>query len=172
MLLVLVGLSGSGKSFVASILHKEFGFEWIRSDKIRKEMVGLEPTKKVKVSFSEGIYAEDWTKKVYERMLEVAEEKLMQGKSVVLDATFLKKWQRDMVLKKFPKAVFVWITADEEEIIKRLNSRKDISDADVEIYLRQKEVFEPPEEAFILDTTKNSGYIRERLKEILERSHS
>jgi len=172
MLLVLVGLSGSGKSFVASILHKEFGFEWIRSDKIRKEMAGIELTKKVKVGFSQGIYTEEWTKKVYERMLEIAEEKLKKGKKVVLDATFLKEWQRQMVIKKFPNAVLIWITASEEEILKRLNSREDISDADVDVYLKQKEIFEPPQEAFILDTTKNSGYIRERLKEILERSHS
>ena len=172
MIVALIGLSGSGKSFVANILHKEFGFEWIRSDQIRKEMAGIEPTEKVRVGFLEGIYSEDWTRKVYERMLEIAEEKLKEGKSVVLDATFLKGWQREMVLKKFPKAVFIWITADEEEIIKRLETREDISDATLEVYLKQKEIFEPPVGAFVLDTTENHGKIMEKLKEILKEARS
>jgi hypothetical protein len=80
VIVVLIGLSGSGKSFVANILHREFGFEWIRSDQIRKEMAGIEPTQKVKVGFSEGIYSEEWTRRVYERMLDLAEEKLKEGK--------------------------------------------------------------------------------------------
>jgi len=62
VIVVLIGLSGSGKSFVANILHREFGFEWIRSDQIRKEMAGIEPTQRVKVGFSEGIYSEEWTR--------------------------------------------------------------------------------------------------------------
>jgi gluconokinase len=95
VIVVLIGLSGSGKSFVANILHREFGFEWIRSDQIRKEMAGIEPTQKVKVGFSEGIYSEEWTRRVYERMLDLAEEKLKEGKNVVLDATFLRAWQRE-----------------------------------------------------------------------------
>jgi predicted kinase len=36
---------------VANILHREFGFEWIRSDKIRKEMASIEPTQRVRWVF-------------------------------------------------------------------------------------------------------------------------
>lgn len=167
MIVVLIGLSGSGKSFVANILHREFGFEWIRSDQIRKEMAGIEPTQKVKVGFSEGIYSEEWTKRVYERMLDLAEEKLKEGKKVVLDATFLRAWQRERVKERFPSAVLIWVVAKEEEIIKRLSSRQDISDAGVETYLRQKEIFEPPEGVPTLDTSENGHKVKERLKELL-----
>ncbi len=167
MIVVLIGLSGSGKSFVANILHREFGFEWIRSDQIRKEMAGIEPTQKVKVGFSEGIYSEEWTRRVYERMLDLAEEKLKEGKKVVLDATFLKAWQRDKVKERFPSAVFIWVIAKEEEVIKRLSSRQDISDAGVEIYLRQKEIFEPPEGVPTLDTSEDEHKVKEKLKELL-----
>jgi len=167
VIVVLIGLSGSGKSFVANILHREFGFEWIRSDQIRKEMAGIEPTQKVKVGFSEGIYSEEWTKRVYERMLDLAEEKLKEGKKVVLDATFLKAWQRRKVKERFPSAVFIWVVAKEEEIIKRLSLRQDISDAGVETYLRQKEIFEPPEGVPTLDTSENEPEVKEKLKELL-----
>lgn len=167
MIVVLIGLSGSGKSFVANILHREFGFEWIRSDLIRKEMAGIKPTQKVKVGFSEGIYSEEWTRRVYERMIDLAEEKLKEGKNVVLDATFLKAWQREKVKERFPSAVFIWVIAKEEEILKRLSSRQDISDAGVETYLRQKEIFEPPEGVPTLDTSENEHKVKEKLKELL-----
>jgi gluconokinase len=167
VIVVLIGLSGSGKSFVANILHREFGFEWIRSDQIRKEMAGIEPTQKVKVGFSEGIYSEEWTRRVYERMLDLAGEKLKEGKNVVLDATFLRAWQRERVKERFPSAVFIWVIAKEEEIIKRLSSRQDISDAGVETYLRQKEVFEPPGGVPTLDTSGNEHKVKEKLKELL-----
>ncbi|MFZ8863030.1 MAG: AAA family ATPase [Thermocrinis sp.] len=167
MIVVLIGLSGSGKSFVANILHREFGFEWIRSDQIRKEMAGIEPTQRVKVGFSEGIYSEEWTRRVYERMLDLAEEKLREGKKVVLDATFLKAWQREKVKERFPSAIFIWVIAKEEEIIKRLSSRQDISDAGVETYLRQKEIFEPPEGVPTLDTSEKEHKVKEKLKELL-----
>jgi gluconokinase len=167
VIVVLIGLSGSGKSFVANILHREFGFEWIRSDQIRKEMAGIEPTQRVKVGFSEGIYSEDWTKRVYERMLDLAEEKLKEGKNVVLDATFLRAWQRERVKERFPSAVFIWVVAKEEEVLKRLSSRQAISDAGVETYLRQKEVFEPPEGVPTLDTSENGHKVKEKLRELL-----
>ncbi len=167
MIVVLIGLSGSGKSFVANILHREFGFEWIRSDQIRKEMAGIEPTQRVKVGFSEGIYSEDWTKRVYERMLALAEEKLKEGKKVVLDATFLRAGQRERVKERFPSAVFIWVVAKEEEVLKRLSSRQDISDAGVETYLRQKEIFEPPEGVPTLDTSEKEHKVKEKLRELL-----
>ncbi len=167
MIVVLIGLSGSGKSFVARILHQEFGFEWIRSDQIRKEMAGIEPTQRAMVGFLEGIYSEEWTQKVYERMLDLAEEKLREGKRVVLDATFLKVWQREKVKERFPSATFIWVVAKEEEILKRLSSRQDISDATIDTYLRQKAVFEPPEGAFTLDTTEDGQKVKEVLRKLL-----
>ncbi|MFZ8862231.1 MAG: AAA family ATPase, partial [Thermocrinis sp.] len=137
------------------------------SDQIRKEMAGIEPTQKVKVGFSEGIYSEEWTRRVYERMLDLAEEKLKEGKNVVLDATFLEAWQREKVKERFPSAVFIWVIAKEEEIIKRLSSRQDISDAGVETYLRQKKIFEPPEGVPTLDTSENEHKVKEKLRELL-----
>jgi gluconokinase len=130
-------------------------------------MAGIEPTQKVKVGFSEGIYSEEWTRRVYERMLDLAEEKLKEGKNVVLDATFLEAWQREKVKERFPSAVFIWVIAKEEEIIKRLSSRQDISDAGVETYLRQKKIFEPPEGVPTLDTSENEHKVKEKLRELL-----
>ncbi len=162
-----MGLSGSGKSFVARILHEEFGFEWIRSDAIRKELAGVR--EHIKVGFGEGIYSEDWTKRVYEEMINRARVLKDAGKHVVIDATFLKKWQRDMVKKELGDVLFLMTVADEEEIKKRLSQREDISDADWNIYLRQKEVFEPPEDTITINTQKDREEIKAELWKILQR---
>ncbi|MFN7064756.1 MAG: AAA family ATPase [Aquificaceae bacterium] len=165
MIVVLMGLSGSGKSLLASLLHKEFGFEWIRSDLIRKEMAELKPEQRLKLPYGEGIYSKDWTKRVYEEMLRRAKEK---AKNVVLDATFLEDWQRDMVKEAFPEALFLLAQAEEEEIIRRLKSRQDISDADLEVYLRQKERFTPPSYAIPINTQRSLEELKAVLREILQ----
>lgn len=93
MIVVVMGLSGSGKSFLASLLHEEFGFEWIRSDQVRKELAGIEASQRVKVPYGEGIYSQEWTQRVYKEMVRRAKEKAEEGKDVVLDATFLEEWK-------------------------------------------------------------------------------
>ncbi len=166
---VVFGLSGSGKSFIADILYRDFGYEWLRSDAIRKEMMGIAPEESASADFGKGIYTEDITKKVYKRMLDRAQELIKKGKRVVLDATFLRSYQRKMALERFPDALFLLIDAPEEEIRRRLNRRKDISDADYSIYLKQKEVFEPPKEVdFIrIDNTKSRTELRKLLESVL-----
>ncbi len=164
---VIFGLSGSGKSFLARILSEEMGYEWIRSDVIRKELAGITPEKSAKAGFGKGIYTEEMTRKVYEEMVRRAEELLREGKRVVLDATFLRRWQRELVRKKLGEPLFILATAGEEEIKKRLSARVDVSDADFGIYLKQKEVFEPPEgEDYVELNTERSG---EELSSILKK---
>ncbi|MCX8163873.1 MAG: AAA family ATPase [Aquificaceae bacterium] len=167
MIVVLMGLSGSGKSFLADILHEEFGFEWLRSDKLRKEMAGMEAGEKLKVGYGEGIYKPEWTKKVYEELLRRAEIVVKEKRDVVIDATFLEEWQRRMVKERFPKALFLLAWAEEEEILRRLRERKDISDADVEIYKKQKIKFKPPDYAIPINTQKNREELKAVLKELL-----
>lgn len=167
MIVVLVGLSGSGKSFLASIMHEDFGFEWLRSDRIRKEMAGLSVEEKVKAGYGEHIYSPEWTRRVYEELLKRAEELDKSGKNVVLDATFLEEWQRALVKEKFPGAVFLLAWAEEAEIVRRLKERKDISDADLEIYIKQKSRFTPPDYALPVNTQRSKEELRVVLKEIL-----
>ncbi len=167
---VVFGLSGSGKSFVASILSEEFGYEWIRSDVIRKELAGIGPTESARAEFGKGIYTEEMTRRVYEEMVRRAASCLKTGGKVVLDATFLKRWQRELVTSSFDRPLFILVWASEEEIKRRLSNREDVSDADFNIYLKQKEVFEPPEEiSYVkLSTERNKVQIRRLLEDLLK----
>ncbi len=166
MVVVVFGLSGTGKSFVSRLLTERFGYEWLRSDEIRKELAGIKPEEDASAPFGEGIYTEEMTRRVYEEMVERANRLVGEGRDVVLDATFLRRWQRDLVGRRFPDALFVLTVCDEGEVRRRLASRKDVSDADWEIYIRQKAVFEPPqgEEYVELDTAQD----KEKLLKVLE----
>ncbi len=168
MIVVVMGLSGSGKSFLARILHEQFGFEWLRSDVIRKELAGIEPSQRVKAGYGEGIYSEEWTRRVYEEMVKRAKELAQKGKKVVLDATFLEEWQRQKVKDSFPNAIFLLAYAEEKEVIRRLRERQDVSDAGVEVYLRQKERFVPPNYTIPINTNRTKDELMAVLWEILQ----
>ena len=167
---VIFGLSGSGKSFLSRILHEELGYEWLRSDVIRKELMGLSPERKARAEFGKGIYTEEITRRVYEEMIRRAKKLISKGKKVVLDATFLRRWQRDLVRENFDNPLFIFASASEEEIRKRLSKREDVSDADFRIYLKQKEVFEPPDEIqyVIVNTERSREELLSVLKELVE----
>ncbi len=168
-LVVVFGLSGSGKSFLSSLLHKHFGYEWLRSDVIRKELAGIKPEESAKAEFGKGIYTEDMTRRVYGEMVRRAKELTKKGKKVVLDATFLKRWQRELVLKNFENPLFILAYAPEEVIKERLSKRKDVSDADFGIYLKQKGVFDEPSELnyVIVNTDKTEKELLKELKSLI-----
>jgi len=157
-LVVTIGLSGSGKSYLAKNLAAALGYAVLRSDEIRKELAGLSPLQRVRGGYSEGIYSPEMTDKVYRTLVERAKKLLSEGRRVILDATFLKRWQRELILRNFPAAVFVWVYAPEEVVKERLLKRKnDPSDADYSVYLKQKEAFEPPAElltTFVLQSSE------------------
>ena len=164
---VLIGLSGSGKSFVARKLAQKLGYTVLRSDEIRKTLAGLNPYQNAQSEFGKGIYTEEMTQKVYRTMVEKAKDIVRKGGKVILDATFLRSWQRELVLRYFPSAVFIWIWAPEKVVLKRLKNRKgDISDATPEVYFKQKERFQPPTELLTTFVIKSDEW--EKLIPFLE----
>lgn len=160
--LVFSGLSGSGKSTVALELSKRYGFVVLSSDVIRKRLAGLSLNDKEMVSFGEGIYSMEMTKKTYSKMFEDAYQLVRIGKSVILDATFLRNSSRSAVERLFKrlgiKPVIVFFDIDDETAKKHFEKREkenSISDGRFEIYLKQKEILEKPEDAITVDANNS-----------------
>jgi uncharacterized protein len=95
-LVITHGLSASGKSTAALELVEASGAVRIRSDVERKRMFGLEANQNSGAGLGTGIYAEDGTRRTYERLAALAREVLEAGFAVVVDAAFLRRAQRDV----------------------------------------------------------------------------
>ena len=92
MLVLMTGLSGTGKSTVARRLARAFGACRFASDDVRKDLAGI--TGAAPAPWGEGIYRPEWTRATYDRLFALAEAHLCKGASVVLDASFLAAEQR------------------------------------------------------------------------------
>lgn len=151
MLVMVTGLSGTGKSTLASQIARHTGFVHLSSDAVRKELAGLSPDERRKEPFGRGIYSEDFTEKTYDALIRRASDLLEKGRSVIADATFGKRRHlmtaRDAARGHGAVSRVVECTAESSTIRERLLRRGarpggDASDADWEIYLRQKALFE------------------------------
>jgi len=144
-LVIFHGLSGSGKSTVAQLLLQAINGIRIRSDVERKRMHGMDATERVAGGIDEGIYSCQTTDRVYRRLTQVAREITAAGYSVIVDAAFLKRWQRDLLHNLARELgvpfVIVAVWCPEESLKARIARRRrlesDASDADLGVLSHQ-----------------------------------
>ena len=149
-LVVVSGLSGSGKSTVARELHRRTGFAHFNSDVIRKQLAGVPLTSRERARDDAGLYSSEHSARTYNRMLSLAAEELKAGRSAIVDATFLRRADRDAAravagASKVP-VVFVECWCEPVATMRRLKARategNDPSDADEDIYRQQRAAYE------------------------------
>jgi hypothetical protein len=90
------GVSGTGKSYFAQQLLERCDAIRIRSDVERKRSHGLARAAASGSPVGGGLYAEAATRQTYERLSMLASIILDAGWPVIADATFSKRWQRDL----------------------------------------------------------------------------
>jgi predicted kinase len=151
---VFFGLIATGKSFLGSAWAKRHDFAYLNSDRVRKELAGLAVTASSKVGLNKGIYSAEFSRRTYDELLSRAERQCAAARSVVIDASYQKRAERDRVRRLAERLgaglFFILCQCPEEEILRRLEIRsrdpEAVSDGRPEIYLAQKERFEYPEE--------------------------
>ncbi|MCX7981473.1 MAG: AAA family ATPase [Syntrophales bacterium] len=151
VLMTMVGLTGTGKTFVAQELARRLGAQLIQTDVIRKELAGLPPEEHRYEPFGEGIYSPEMSRRTYEEARRRAEEALRKGKSVILDATHTRDSEREEALKiarRYGASFYLLNCHCPEETVKtrlseRLGRVGEASDGRWEIYLKQREKMDP-----------------------------
>lgn len=83
-LLVMSGLSGSGKSTVARELSRQLGGIYLRSDAVRKHLGGIP----VQQRGDESLYTPEMSHNTYKRLVELGGLLASRGYTIVLDAKF------------------------------------------------------------------------------------
>jgi uncharacterized protein len=84
------GLPGTGKTTLGGALADRFGAVLISSDRVRKELAGIDPLKPAPAAFGEGLYSAEHTEGLYAELLRRAGQLLARGESVVLDASWTR----------------------------------------------------------------------------------
>jgi hypothetical protein len=177
-LVIVCGLVGTGKSTVAEMLAKEEGWQVISSDVTRKSLAGIPLMEHRFEEFDGGIYSREFSEMTYACMFDESREVLSRGSSMIIDASFKKKEERDEARKLAEEMgarfLVVECTLDEETARLRLDERLregSISDGRWEIFGQQQKDFDeigeiPPESHMVLDT---SGPVEDVVSSIIER---
>ncbi|MBW6485126.1 MAG: AAA family ATPase [Syntrophobacterales bacterium] len=134
------GLSGSGKTTLSSALllgDKTANTVRIRSDVERKRLFGLAPE-----NVGGNIYTEEATNRTYRRLEKLAEDALSAGWSVIVDAAFLRRIQREqfrnLAGRLYLSFKILACEAPPDELCRRLRARQnDASDATVAVLEQQ-----------------------------------
>jgi aminoglycoside phosphotransferase family enzyme/adenylate kinase family enzyme len=153
-LLITHGFSGSGKSWGSKQLADDLGFIHIRSDVERKRLQGMTMTERTPARINSGIYSSDATHKTYQRLFDLAEQILRDGKGVIVDATFLYKKDRDCFSQlgeklQIPNFVLYFRTETRqllENITNRTKLNQDASDASIDVLKSQQKNYIPLQE--------------------------
>lgn len=151
-LVLMHGLSGSGKSTVSQTLLERLGALRVRSDVERKRLHGLLGPAHGGGAASAGLYEAATTRRTYERLAAVAEAALRAGWCTIVDATFLQRQLRNEFRRVAQRlgASFLIVSchAGEAELRDRLKRRRvagaDASDADAEVLASQIRRQQPP----------------------------
>jgi len=91
------GLSGAGKTTVTQKLMQTPGAIRLRSDVERKRFAGLDAMARSSSGVGQNLYAADATRRTYDHLARLAGKILDAGWPVIVDATFIARWQRDLL---------------------------------------------------------------------------
>ena len=138
MLVLVFGLPGTGKTFLAKELASELNLIHVNTDITRKKIL------------SRPGYTHKEKEMVYDKLFEFLSEYLNRGENLVVDGTFYKEEYRAklraIAREANTKPAFIELTAKEEIIEARMLERaKQVcdSDADFSVYQKIKSEFEP-----------------------------
>jgi uncharacterized protein len=174
------GFTATGKSTLAHYWADRHSLAHYNTDVIRKKLAGLPPAARRLEAVNHGIYAEEYSRRTYDALLEQAEEEIRAGRGVVLDGSYQKRKERQRLRQLAGRyslpVYFVFCSCPEPVLRDRLALRgRDpaaVSDGRWEIYLQQLEKFEPPveleeHELIALDTSAPVEQLACRLEGII-----
>jgi uncharacterized protein len=149
-IILMSGLSGSGKSTVARQLAQKLNAIHVRSDAVRKHLaeIPLDQRGDRGGPLGSGIYTPEMTQKTYKTLLELGLLLVQQGWPVILDAKYDRQSLRQSVVDGAISAhipiTIVECTAPVEVLRDRLLHRtSDISDATADLLESQIKAAEP-----------------------------
>lgn len=166
LVVLMMGLSGSGKSFQAGSLASRLGVALLGTDMARLQLHGRREPGQDRDEIGRGRYAVEERDRVYDLLAQQAEICLADGRGVVIDGTYIERDQRirvrDLAVSKKRPVLVVECQAPEARIRERQRSRMGqdwaASEGRWEVYEAQRDRYQPPDEfplaqRVVIDTT-------------------
>jgi len=149
LLVLMHGLSGSGKSRLAGRLAPQLPAAWARSDLERKRLHGLDPSSAAAAGVGEGLYDAGSSERTYARLAQIARIALPAGINLIVDAAFLDTTRREefvrLALDCGAQPVLLSCQAPAEVLRQRVAARRgDPSDAGIAVL--EAQLARPPAE--------------------------
>lgn len=158
--LVLVGgPPGCGKSTLAGAIADRLGMVTISSDRVRKELSGIDPSVSAAAPVGHGIYDAEHTAATYRELLRRAEMLLRRGESVVLDASWTRANERQQAVSMASdvsaEVVELRCDVDPGTAAARIARRHSISDADEHVATALRRETDPWPASRVIDTNRS-----------------
>ena len=189
-IIITHGLSGSGKSWLAHRLAAHLPAIAVRSDIERKRMHGLAETDRPSGPTLRALYAAQARRATYERLAALAGEITDAGYTVILDAAFLARGERDLIRAiardRGLRFLILAVSAEQSTLEQRIAERsivgRDPSDAGLDVLHAQIADYDPLEPDELadsiavrtdrpLDPGDLAGMIGRRIMEDSDRAH-
>ncbi|MCS7258991.1 MAG: AAA family ATPase [candidate division WOR-3 bacterium] len=174
-LIMVMGLPGSGKTYIAERVAQKLGAHYLSTDIIRKEITNTPIEEHRFEGYGKGIYRADISQKTYAELYRRSYNYLAGGISCVVDGTFAWESSRielqDIASKTKAQFFIVHCTCPEKIILSRLKRRPhtaSVSDATPEIYFRIRDYFEPVKERQNYLEINTAKSVRENLLKIIK----
>jgi hypothetical protein len=157
LLVACCGLPGVGKSTVSAYVAEQLPAARHRSDEVRHDL------------FDDPEYTPAEGRRTYDELLNRTRAGLDAGEAVVVDGTFKHVDDRDRIVSVAVEtgvtARFVHVTCPPAVVRDRLRSRTDdASDADVDVYRKHREQFEPLDREHV--AIDNSGSLEDTYRQV------
>ena len=135
MIVIVIGLPGTGKTTFSKALASKIKGLHLNTDIIRDHLD------------LRGQYDRKTKRLIYDSMLKEARKAIEADRNVIVDGTFYNRRIRDNYqrLANDFKVPLYWIQlrADPQSIKSRVKKKRKYSEADFEVYLKVKAIFEP-----------------------------
>jgi uncharacterized protein len=177
------GVSGSGKSTIASLVVERSGAVRIRSDVERKRLAGMAPEQRSDPQQQVSLYSAAMTQRTFTRLHALAAMTIESGYAVIVDATFLhskaRATFRSLAVKlRVPFVIIDCMAAPEilrQRLVERERLARDASEADLYIMEKQlatAEALSHEEQAyrFEVKSTDEAELLWQRIKQHCSKS--
>jgi predicted kinase len=176
-LIVVAGLSASGKTTLASLLATRSGLRHLSSDPVRKRLAGIAPAARADAA----AYTESFNQRTYVKLARLARRELAGAGGAIVDATFRNAADRAAFLAELgglPESAVVVecrcpLPVRLERAERRIHEMGALSDADARVVRRQADDAGiaddvPPAQHILLRTDRPAGEALDDLAAVLD----